>query len=139
MVKMHIEYTGKLHCKAVHQPSGATIETDAPADIGGLARSFSPTDLLGCSLATCILTTLAIYAERKGWDLSRMQAEIEKSMTDTPSRRIGRLQVNLWIPHEFTDEDKKVLEKVANSCPVHKSLHPDVQVDLKFIWNELPR
>lgn len=134
MVKMTVHYKGQLHCDLKHLPSGTVIHTDAPVDIGGKGEAFSPTDLLGASLASCIATTLALYAQRKGWDLSEMRLELEKSMTDTPSRRVGRLQVTLWIPHEFSQEERQLLEKVAHSCPVHKSLHPDVQVDLNFHW-----
>lgn len=135
MVKMIVEYTGKLHCKAIHQPSGSIIETDAPVDIGGKGEAFSPTDLLGCSLATCIATTIAMYAERKGWDVSGMRLEVEKKMTAQPSRRIGRLQVAIWIPQVFSDEQKQALERVAHSCPVHKSLSADVEVSLIFHWD----
>lgn len=131
---MLVEYTGKLHCKATHQPSGVSIETDAPADIGGKGEAFSPTDLLGCSLATCIATTMAFYAERKGWELSGMKLEVEKTMTDKPSRRIGRLDVKIWISHPFSEEDQQALERAAHSCPVHKSLHPDIEVNLVFDW-----
>lgn len=125
---------GQLQCKAIHQPSGAVIATDAPTDIGGKGEAFSPTDLLGCSLATCIATTMGIYAQRKGWDLAGMRLEVEKRMTDQPSRRIGCLQVTIWISHPFSDEDKQTLERVAQTCPVHKSLHPDVEVVINFRW-----
>lgn len=132
MVKMTVEYTGQLHCRAIHKPSGTVIETDAPMDIGGKGEAFSPTDLLGCSLATCIATTMGLYAQRKGWDLNGMRLEIEKHMTDQPSRRIGSLQITLWIPPTFSNEDRQALERIAHSCPVHKSLHPDVKVELIF-------
>src|ERR1700674_4904081 len=117
MVKMTIEYTGDLHCKAIHAPSGTIIETDAPKEIGGKGEAFSPTDLLGCSLATCIATTLAIYAQRKGWDLRGMRLEVNKKMVDQPSRRIGHLGITIWIPQTFSEEDKQTLERVAHSCP----------------------
>ncbi len=134
MVKMTVEYTGDLHCKAIHQPSGTVIMTDAPKDIGGKGEAFSPTDLVACSLATCIATTLGLYAQKKGWDLRGMRIDAEKNMTDQPTRRIGRLGVDIWIPGSFSESEKQTLERVAHTCPVHKSFHPDVKIDLVFHW-----
>lgn len=135
MVKMLVEYKGQFHCKASH-PSGATIETDAPKEVGGKGEAFSPTDLLGCALATCIATTIALYAQRKGLDISGMKLEVEKKMTDQPSRRIGNLNVDIWIPHTFSQDEKLAIEKVAHSCPIDKSLSRDVEVILKFHWKD---
>jgi uncharacterized OsmC-like protein len=134
MVKMTIEYTGQLRCKAIHQASGSVIETDAPIDIGGKGQAFSPTDLLAVSLASCVATTIALYAQKKKWDISGMRLEVEKRMVDQPTRRIGHLQVNIWIPHVFSEEEKLTIERVAHSCPVHKSLSADVEVTLSFHW-----
>jgi len=63
MVKMTAEYTGGFHCRLSHGPSGSELETDAPKDNMGKGERFSPTDLVGAALASCILTTLAIVAE----------------------------------------------------------------------------
>ncbi len=133
MVKIAIEYTGQLHCRATHLASGAVIETDAPVDIGGKGEAFSPTDLLGCSLATCIATTMALYAHKKGWNLEGLRLEVEKRMTDKPSRRIGSLWIKIVIPDSFSKEKREALERIASSCPVHKSLHPDVEVHVTFM------
>jgi len=46
MVSISIEYLGDLHCNALHGPSGATLDTDAPKDNHGRGESFSPTDLV---------------------------------------------------------------------------------------------
>lgn len=134
MVKLVVNYLGELHCKATHESSGSQIETDAPTDIGGRGSLFSPTDLLACSLATCIATTMGLYAKRKNWDLSGMQLITEKIMVDNPTRRIGRIEINIQIPQDFSIENQQILEKIAQTCPVHKSLHPDVEVVMNFQW-----
>lgn len=128
------EYTGDLKCTLVHEPSRTVIYTDAPADIGGSATSFSPTDLVAAAVGGCIATTLGMYAKRKGWDLTGMRFSVEKEMMQGPERRIGALRVNVWMPISLSHDDKVACERVANTCPVHKSLHPGIDATTIFHW-----
>jgi putative redox protein len=135
MVEVNIAYRGDLRCEAAHGPSGNTLLTDAPADNHGKAEYFSPTDLVATALGTCILTTMAIVATGKlKIELGAATATVEKEMAAAPSRRIGALKVALKIPGEFTELQKEILMKAAHSCPVHKSMHPDVQMPITFEW-----
>ncbi len=134
MVEMKIEYTGELRCRATHGPSGCQIETDAPADNHGKAERFSPTDLVGAALASCIATTLGIVALRKGWDLRGMRVDVSKEMTSSPPRKIARLPVSLWMPSAMSDEDRILVENTARSCPVHRSLSPEVDAPIVVHW-----
>lgn len=134
MVHMIVDYTGELRCRATHGPSGSMIETDAPADNHGKAERFSPTDLVGAALASCIATTLGILALRKGWDLKGMRVEVDKEMTSTPPRKIARLPVELWMPASMSAEDRQLVENTARSCPVHRSLSPDVDAPITVHW-----
>jgi len=131
MVTIHATYEGDLCCTSVHGPSEHTIQTDAPKDNMGLGRYFSPTDLVATGLATCILTTLGIVAKRREIDLVGAKATVEKHMNADP-RRIGRLPVTVTLEGTYTDEQKTVLERAANTCPVHKSLHPDIDAPIEF-------
>ena len=89
MVKTKTTYEGGLHCSMVHEPSGATLSTDAPVDNNGKGESFSPTDLVGAALAGCMSTIMGIVAERKGIHLEGMTVEVAKHMNADP-RRIGK-------------------------------------------------
>lgn len=109
------------------------LPTDAPKDIGGDASAFSPTDLVAAALASCVLTTVAMYAERHDLDLAGMTAHVGKEMTPPP-RRIGRLPLTVRLPASVPAEMRPVLERVAHSCPVHASLHPDVQAPIEFLY-----
>lgn len=133
---MFVDYVGDLHCIATHGPSGSKIETDAPVDIQGKGEKFSPTDLLGVSLAACIGTTIAVYAKRYGWDLKGMKLDVEKIMTKTLPRKISELPVQIYMPKDLNIgmEDRKKIERVALTCPVHESLHPDVKSVITFYW-----
>jgi putative redox protein len=134
MVTTRIHYTGDLHCDAVHDPSGATLATDAPVDNQGRGESFSPTDLVGVALGSCILTTMAIKAKSMGLDLGDAKARVEKEMATTSPRRIASLAVCIDVAGHFTEDDRKRLEAAAHACPVHKSLHPDVAMPIVINW-----
>ena len=134
MVEIQIVYEGKLRCSATHVDSGATLLTDAPRDNMGNGESFSPTDLVATALATCMLTTMGIVAQRMEVDLSATRAVVTKEMIATPTRRIARLATTIHLPLKLSDEQKQKLENAAMTCPVKKSLHPDVQAPVTFNW-----
>lgn len=134
MVKISATYEGELCCTAVHEPSQSKLSTDAPKDNEGLGRYFSPTDLVATALATCILTTIGIVARRRNIDLQAASAEVEKHMNADP-RRIGRLPVQLSLTGTFDDDEKTILERTAHTCPVHKSLHPDIDAPITITWS----
>ena len=134
MVVVEGRYLGDLRCEATHGPSGAKIVTDAPADNMGRGEMFSPTDLVGTALGTCILTTMAIVGARRGIDLSSATFRVEKHMATDPVRRIGRLPVTIRLPASLDAESRTILERAAYTCPVHKSLHPDVAAPISFVY-----
>jgi len=134
MVAIQFEYQGDLHCKAVHGPSGTELTTDAPKDNQGRGESFSPTDLVATALGTCILTTMGIMARTLEIDIAGATATVEKEMTTSPPRRIASLSVKIHVPQPLSDENKQKLERAAHTCPVHRSLHPDVQAPIEFAW-----
>ena len=132
MVKMQTVYSGGLHCELIHEPSSSMIETDAPNDNLGKGERFSPTDLVGAALSSCILTTMAIVAEREGISLVGAKAEVVKEMVVTPSRRIGSLHVKVQMPATVPKEAWEKLKQAAYNCPVKKSIHPDIQAEISF-------
>ncbi|MGB8354910.1 MAG: OsmC family protein [Chthoniobacteraceae bacterium] len=132
MVKIQIEYTGGLHCVASHGPSGRGLETDAPVDNQGKGESFSPTDLVATALGTCMATIMGIYARNHEIDLSGMKIEVIKEMTQTPPRRIARLSTQMWMPAGLSRS--AALENAALTCPVHQSLHLDIEKPVVFHW-----
>jgi putative redox protein len=134
MVSIQVEYQGDLHCKATHGPSGAELNTDAPKDNQGRGESFSPTDLVATALGTCMLTIMGIASRTQGIDISGATATVEKEMTAMPPRKIQRLAVKIHVPHSLSAADKEKLERAAHTCPVHRSLHPDVEIPIQFTW-----
>lgn len=132
-VQMSVVYSGGLHCLLEHAPSGSQIETDAPKDNQGKGERFSPTDLMGAALGSCILTTMAIVAQRDGIELKGARADVEKVMITQPTRRIGSLRTKITMSAASVPAAARAkLENAAHHCPVHKSLHPEIDAAIEF-------
>lgn len=136
MVEIEIQYGGELHTRCVHGPSGSQIETDAPVDNEGRGESFSPTDLLATAVGTCMMTVMGTVARRHEWPLEGARVRVEKHMQVQPERRVGRLVLSFEMPAALPVGSRVVLERAAHTCPVARSLHPDVQLDARFEWLE---
>ena len=135
MVKSTGIYTGGLNSQLTHGPSGVRIETDAPVDNHGRGQAFSPTDLTTASLASCMVTTMAIAARTKlRIDIPGVRWEVSKEMSTDLPRRIVRIATEIWIPFARSIDPEGVLEKAALNCPVHHSLNPDIDHPVVFHW-----
>jgi putative redox protein len=137
-VEINLVYEGQLRCAATHGPSGATLATDAPVDNHGKGESFSPTDLVATALGACVMTIMGIVAERNQIDLTGTRIHATKEMVQQPIRRIGRLPVTVTIPADkatrVSAADRTKLETAARHCPVHQSLHPEIDSPIEFVW-----
>ena len=132
MTTIECRYTGDLHCEAVHAQSGKLLQTDAPTDHDGLGESFSPTDLLATSLGTCILTIMGITAKRRQWNISGATARVEKLMTQQGPRKIDCLRVYMQLPEQCSDDQQRLLRRMAEDCPVKRNLENALRIEL--IW-----
>ena len=129
-----VTYLGNLRTESEHLKSGNTFITDAPTDNNGKGEAFSPTDTVATGLASCMITVMGIKARDMGVDMTGTTAEVTKTMASDP-RRISKIKVVLDFPFDADDKTKKILENTANTCPVHYSLHPDIEKDITFNWN----
>lgn len=130
-----VKYTGNLRCEAIHLASQNNIITDAPVDNHGKGQAFSPTDLMATSLANCMLTVMGIKAQQEGMTpIDGTTALVTKVMYQNP-RRVGEIHVKLSFPkNNFSEKEKQIYEHTAHTCPVAKSLHPDLKQVLIFEW-----
>jgi uncharacterized OsmC-like protein len=131
-----IIYKGNLRTQATHLQSGTSIETDAPTDNQGKGERFSPTDLVATAYGTCMITTMAIRAADMQLNFDNTRIEITKIMSSDAPRRIAGIKCHLYFSPEFraSEEQKAQLIRIARSCPVEKSLHPDLELDVAFHW-----
>lgn len=129
-------YLGELRTESVHVQSGNQLITDAPTDNMGKGEAFSPTDLLATATGTCMLTTMAIVAQRDEIELAGSAVEVTKIMSQTPPRRVARLEINLKLKTNIvlSPEQIQKLENTAHKCPVSLSLHPEVEQVVAFEW-----
>lgn len=128
-----VTYTGELRTTCEHLRSGDTFITDAPIDNNGLGQAFSPTDTVATGLASCMLTMMGMKANGLEVDLSNSTAAVTKHMASNP-RRISKIEIELSLPSDISDKHKKILVHTANTCPVHHSLHPDIEKAITFNW-----
>lgn len=128
------KYLGTKKVQLVHEPSGEILVTEAPKDNGGEGKSFSPTDLVAAAYGSCVMTTIAIVAERSGISVEGMHMRVEKHMQSDP-RRIGNVPLEVHMPKALSEQDRQKLERAGHACPVHKSLHPDVKSEITFVYD----
>lgn len=129
-------YKGELRTEMKHVQSGTVIETDAPTDNQGKGERFSPTDLMASSLGSCMITTMAIRAADMRLNFNGTRIEVVKIMSTDAPRRVAGIKADLYFTDQFsaTEEQKEQLVRIARNCPVEKSLHPDIKLDVVFHW-----
>ena len=127
-------YNGDLRTTCTHIRSESNFETDAPVDNNGKGERFSPTDLMATSLATCMITVMGIKARTMGFDLNDIKIDVEKIMKPDP-RRVAGINLTFHFPKELEnidEKDKKILKHTGDTCPVMKSIHPDIEVNVNW-------
>lgn len=128
-----VTYLGELRTSSIHIQSGAEILSDAPKDNHGKGEAFSPTDTVANALASCMFSIMGIKAREMGVNLEGSTAEVTKIMQPSP-RKIARIEVVFQMKSNADEKQQEILQRVAKTCPVHLSLHPDIEQDVKFNW-----
>ena len=131
MTTSEVTYQGDLRTTAIHLQSNNEIITDAPTDNQGKGEAFSPTDLLATSLASCMLTIIGIKARDMEIDVEGTTAEVTKVMSVDP-RRVSEIQVIITFQQALDDKTRKIFYNTALTCPVAKSIHPDIAQNVVF-------
>jgi putative redox protein len=103
---------------------GHTFVVDEPASLGGADSAASPLELLATALGTCTISTMEMYAERKGWELGAVEAHVDFA-PPRPGER-ARFELTIRLPAGLGDEQVERLETIGKRCPVRRTLDADV-------------
>jgi uncharacterized OsmC-like protein len=132
METVRTTYLGGYRTQATHMLSSQQIITDAPLDNNGKGEAFSPTDLVSAALTSCMITLMDITANGKGFSLGDLAAKTTKIMAANP-RRISQVIIEFDLSaKQYTERERVILEQSAKHCPVAKSIHPDIKLDVQF-------
>jgi putative redox protein len=104
---------------------GQTIRVDEPLDAGGADTGPAPTRLVAAALAGCVAVTLELYAERKGWDVGRIEVEVDAEYDRAQPLSFA---VALRLPAGLSEEQRERLLAIAAKCPVHRVLAGETPV-----------
>ena len=116
--------------------SGAVLATDAPATYGG-GSSFCSMDLLAAALGSCALTVATMVSERIGFEMAGTTVEVTRRMHER-GYALAALAVAVHLPEDLCAEEREIVERAVNRCPVRAALHPDVPVELRFCYDVKP-
>jgi putative redox protein len=94
------------------------ILTDEPERLGGTDRGPAPHELLAAMLASCIATTIAMYAQTRRWDIGETVVDVIYDSDSTPRR----VAVEVHLPDDLTPDQQRRLEHVAETCPARRAL-----------------
>jgi len=79
-----------------------------------------------------MITIMGIAAREHGFDIDGTKAKIWKIMESNP-RRVGEVKIELAFPkNDYSNKERKIIEKAAFTCPVYLSLHPDLKKKITF-------
>jgi len=100
------------------------LTVDEPPELGGQDAGPDPQELLAVSLASCTAITMEMYAARKGWDIGRVEVEVQYS----PAERgcPTRFELVMRLPEDLPEDQAERLRVIAAKCPVHRVLDGEV-------------
>ena len=130
MNTLTLTYDGDQHATALREPHHNTVAIDCPITAKG--DEFSPGNLLGISLAGCMLLSMGAVARRDGLDLRGTRVGIRLSETDKPFPHVESITLDFDIPKDFSLEDRKRLERAAGLCPIKASFCDETTIDTTY-------
>lgn len=98
------------------------LVTDEPVEVGGEGTGPAPHELFPAALASCISTTLVMYARTKGWALDGVAVDVAYDHRATP--RV--FEIAIEVEGDLTAEQLDRLERVAQACPVRRSIEAGI-------------
>ena len=130
MNTLKLTYDGDQHATALREPHHNTVAINCPFTAKG--DEFSPGNLLGISVAGCMLLSMGAVAKRDHLDLRGTVIEIELTETDKPFPHVDTITMDFDIPREFTTADRQKLERAAGLCPIKRSFRDETKITATY-------
>lgn len=116
--------------------NGYPLQGDEPEAYGGLDSGPSPYDLLSAALGSCTVMTINMYARHKKLALESVEVSIAhgkihaEDCVDCESKegKVDSFKRKIRLNGELTDEQRQRLMEIADRCPVHRTLHSEVEI-----------
>jgi len=106
-----------------------TITTDEPESLGGTDKGPAPHELLAAMLASCISTMIAMYAQRREWQLGDVRVAVAYDADSTPRH----VEVAVHLPEGLTHNQVERLMRVAQTCPARRALEAGFTFEERFV------
>lgn len=130
MNSLQLTYDGYQHATAVKQPHHKSLAIDCP--FSGKGEEFSPGNLLGVSVAGCMLLSMGAVAQRDYLDLTGTVVDIELSETDKPFPHVDNISLAFNVPRKFSATDRQKLERASGLCPIKASFRDETTISATF-------
>lgn len=102
--------------------------------LGGGDTGPAPHELFPAALASCISTTIAMYAHSRGWEIGDVRVDVDYDHRSTPRRFAIELRLDPSLP----DDRVERLMKVAASCPVRRAIESGIVFDERVVLEQSP-
>lgn len=126
MATVHLK-TGRDKYRTIINNGSHQIIADEPLASGGENLGFNPKELLASALGACTSITLRMYADRKEWNIDSIETEVSVDWNKEESKTYFTRKIA--FTGELDDIQKERLLKIANSCPVHKILSGEINIE----------
>ncbi len=111
-----------------------TIVTDEPEHLGGTDEGPAPHELLAATLASCIATMIAMYAQNRGWDIGETAVDVDYDADSAPRR----FAIDVHLPGDLTSDQQRRLERVAETCPVRRAMETGFTFEERTVTARAP-
>ena len=132
MSNVEIVYAGDKRCSALDTRNAKRVAVDCSRTS---ARQFGPDTLVAAGLGSCMLISMAGYAERHGIDVAGARADVDVTLGGGPPAHITAIDVTVHVPGRFTQQQRTSLRRAADTCPIKHSFRADTGIGVSFVFD----